>query len=119
MFLILFNNLLNNSYFSEKWKIAKEVPILKKGKNPHLVESYRPISLLPNLGKLFKVLINKSITRFVNVNQVIPYKQFGFRVKNSSIHAITKFTSDIGESLSENKFVAACLIDLERTFDSV
>lgn len=111
--------MLNNGHFPKKWKVAKVIPILKKDKDPRTVSSYRPISLLPNLGKVFEILINKSITHHTEKNQIVPNEQFGFRNKSSTTHAITKFSSDASEALSRNKFLAACLINLEKAFDSV
>lgn len=116
--LIIFNNLLNNGYFPDKWKLAKVIPILKKNKDPRKVSSYRPISLLPNMGKLFEILVTKSLSKFIEDNKLLPHEQFGFRLKTSTIHATTKFTSDIAKELSEKRVVAACLIDLERAFDT-
>lgn len=117
-YLIIFNNLLNNGYFPDEWKLAKVVPILKKNKDPSKVSSYRPISLLPNTGKLFEILITKTLNKYIEENQLLPYEQFGFRYGTSTIHAITKFTHDIASSLNNNEVVAACLIDLEKAFDT-
>jgi hypothetical protein len=48
-------------YFPPAWKHAPVVSILKQGKNPTLPSSYRPISLLDNVGKLFeKILLTRS-----------------------------------------------------------
>lgn len=117
--LTIFNNLLNNGYFPDRWKKAKVIPLPKKGKDPSRVSSYRPISLLPNLGKLFEILINNSLTTQITLKNCIPKEQFGFRLRSSTIHAVTKFVSDISNALSKNNIVAACLIDLEKAFDSV
>lgn len=57
--VILFNNLLNNAYFLEKCKLPKVMPIFKKNQNPNSHKSYRPISLLPNLGKFFETKLIK------------------------------------------------------------
>ena len=54
-YTILFNNLLNNGHFPEMWKTAKVVPILKKDINPTNPGSYRPISLLPYISKIFEI----------------------------------------------------------------
>lgn len=116
---IIFNNLLNNSYFPNCWKIAKVIPIQKKEKNPNLICSYRPISLLSNTGKLLEVIINRSISKYADENQIVPYEQFGFRKKHSTIHAVTKLVSDENQAFIDKKFTAACFIDLEKAFDSV
>lgn len=46
-YTIIFNNLLNNYYFPQDWKLAKVIPILKKGKQPTSVRwssSYQSIT---------------------------------------------------------------------------
>ena len=116
---ILFNNCLNLCYFPTAWKKAKLLPILKKGKNPCEPVSYRPISLTPSISKVYEAIINNLINFHTDKNNVIPDNQFGFRFKHSTTHAINKFTSDINSHLHNNEIVGACLIDIEKAFDSV
>ncbi|XP_076383724.1 uncharacterized protein LOC143260972 [Megalopta genalis] len=116
---IIFNNCLNRAYFPTAWKIAKLIAIKKKGKNSSDPSSYRPISLLPNISKIFEVTINKAIDSFCTSNNLIPETQFGFRFKHSTIHAITKFTSDICWARNAGDCVGAVLLDLEKAFDTV
>lgn len=42
---IIFNNCISNSYFPEKWKTSKIIPIRKKA-NDNAITNLRPISLL-------------------------------------------------------------------------
>lgn len=118
-YTILFNNLLNRSYFPEKWKTAKVVPILKKNKNRNFPASYRPISLLPNISKVFEMIVNDILVEYCDANQIIPECQFGFRRKLSTVHALNKLTSDIQWAYNGNKCLGAVLIDLEKAFDTV
>ncbi|XP_046734973.1 uncharacterized protein LOC124404685 [Diprion similis] len=118
-YCILFNNALNNMYFPDCWRTAKVIALLKKDKESSNPSSYRPISLLPNISKIFEVVVNKSLAVFCDENEIIPESQFGFRHRHSTIHAISKFTSDICWSLNNSECVAACLIDLEKAFDTV
>ena len=53
----IFNSCLDLSYFPSKWKKAKITAILKPGKRSDEPSSYRPISLLSSVGKLFEKLI--------------------------------------------------------------
>lgn len=92
---IVFNNIINNSYYSRSWKIAKIIPILKKDKDPSIASSYRPISLLSNVSKLFKTILNSALIKFCNKKHIIPPQQFGLRYKHSSTHAINKLLSDV------------------------
>lgn len=116
---IIFNNCLNNCYFPKEWKTARVVPIPKKGKNLSDPSSYRPISLLPNISKIFEILIKIALEKFLSEKDIIPDNQFGFRYQLSTVHALNKLTSDIHYALARKESVAACLIDLEKAFDTV
>lgn len=53
--LVLVNECLRAGCFPDPWKSAKVVAILKSAdKDPSLAKSYRPISLLPVLGKVIE-----------------------------------------------------------------
>lgn len=67
------------SYFPVQWKTSVIVLILKPNKPPDIPTSYRPISLLPLFAKLSEKLILKRISRLINIYQIIPNSQFGFR----------------------------------------
>ncbi|OWR41838.1 RNA-directed DNA polymerase from mobile element jockey like protein [Danaus plexippus plexippus] len=55
LLVVLFNAFLRLYYYPPQWKNAQVFMILKPGKPPEEASSYRPISLLPLLGKLFYV----------------------------------------------------------------
>jgi len=111
--------MISNSYFPTEWKKAKVAPILKKDKDPNDPSSYRPISLLPNISKVFEMIITDSLKTFCRENNIIPENQFGFRQKHSTIHAIYKLSSDINWALNGGQCLGACLIDLKKAFDTV
>jgi len=55
----LYNSILHLSYYPLLWKFAQIVMVPKPGKPAHDVASYRPISLLPILSKVFEKLLLK------------------------------------------------------------
>ncbi|CAL7937378.1 unnamed protein product [Xylocopa violacea] len=118
-YTILFNNCLNTTHYPEAWKTAKTIPLKKKDKDGTDPSNYRPICLLPNISKVFEIIVNDSITKHCTNNNIIPEAQFGFRFRHSTIHAITKFTDDICWARNAEECVGAILIDLEKAFDSV
>lgn len=75
------------------------------------MEDYRPISLLSNTSKLFEIVLNTRIAKFTYDNNIIHDSQFEFRYGHSK--------SDVCKSLNDKEFVGACLIDLEKAFDTV
>ncbi|XP_014474872.1 PREDICTED: RNA-directed DNA polymerase from mobile element jockey-like [Dinoponera quadriceps] len=118
-YTIIFNNMLNHNYFPNYWKIAKTISIPKKEKDKTQINSYRLISLLPNISKIYEKVINQNIIRHSSKHNIIPDYQFGFRRHHSTSHAINKVVSDTFWALNGKKCVGACLIDLEKAFDTV
>ena len=118
-YTILFKNALNNYYFPKPWKCAKVLPILKKGKNPNDLSSYRPVSLTSSISKVFDATINSRIQHFCKTNKIIPNHQFGFKHQHSTTHAIHKLLNHINLNLHAKELVRAALLDLEKVFDSV
>lgn len=118
-YCIVFNNAINNCYFPAQWKKGKVIALLKKDKDSSDPENYRPISLLPNISKIFEAVINMKLTKFCHDNKIIADQQFGFRAKHSTTHAISKILTDTCKALNNNKCVGAMLIDLEKAFDTV
>lgn len=53
----IFNSIFRLSHMPSIWKHAQIILIHKPGKPPETPSSYRPISLLPVLGKLFEKLL--------------------------------------------------------------
>lgn len=82
----IFNACMRLSYFPVKWKRANVLTFKKPGKDPKNPNNYRPISLLPTLGKLFEKCIMKSINFFVQENDVLNDEQFGFRSGHCCSH---------------------------------
>ena len=60
---LLINKVLNTGIFPDKLKIAKVIPIYKKG-DPQLFENYRPISLLPTISKVLEKIISKQLSSY-------------------------------------------------------
>ena len=52
---IIINNCINTGYYPKTWKTAKILPFLKHGKDPSFPISYRPISLLSCISKIYDI----------------------------------------------------------------
>jgi len=62
----LYNICLSTGYFPRRWKEAHGIMLAKPGKDPTVTTSYRPISLLNTMGKLFERIVARRITEFFN-----------------------------------------------------
>lgn len=115
----VFNKCLELCYFPKDWKLAKIIPILKPGKDPTSSSSYRPISLLPSLSKLFEKLILTRLLAVVEENNIMMPEQFGFRRGHSTSHQLLRLTNTIRSNKAVSKSTAMALLDVEKAFDNV
>ncbi|GBM50398.1 hypothetical protein AVEN_97220-1 [Araneus ventricosus] len=70
--------MLKFRHFPNCWKTARVLPILKPGKDPTHLVSYRPISLLPTLSKLGeKLILNRSSFHFHLSPNVLDFQMVG------------------------------------------
>jgi hypothetical protein len=60
------------------WKIAEVILAPKPGKQLNKVTSYKPISLLSVVPKLFEKLLLKRLKIIIKRKDVIPMHLFGF-----------------------------------------
>ena len=117
-FSILFNNCMYAGIFPDVLKIARVVPLFKSGDKNNIV-NYRPISLLPVFSKIFEKLIHARIDKFLEKHNVIYKKQFGFRKRHSTIHALNSAITQILQGLSNNRTVYGIFLDFSKAFDTV
>lgn len=110
---------LKFSYFPEIWKNAKIVPIHKPGKIPSSPEAYRPISLLPLLGKIFEKIINRELTEFLDTNNILIEEQYGFRKGRSTLQQAARVVHKAKINFNKKLTTSVLFLDLEKAFDTV
>jgi hypothetical protein len=79
----IFNSILRTRHFPGLWNVSQIISILKPGKLPEEVQSYRPICLLPVLSKVFEKIFITRMLPTLKERQAVPDHQFGFRKKTS------------------------------------
>ena len=117
LLLPLINESLTLGNFPEALKIAKVIPIHKKGDKRNL-NNYRPISLLPVLSKVFEKVLNNQLNARLEGMNIVDDNQYGFRSGHGTDDAITKFVDEIEKELTKNKHVCSIYIDVSKAFDS-
>ena len=106
-------------YVPRLWKLAEVIMIPKPGKPPREAASYRPISLLPVMSKLFENLLIKRLKPIIERKNLIPNHQFGFRSKHSTIDQVHRITNIVENALEENKVCSAVFLDVAQAFDKL
>ena len=102
----------------EQWKIARVVPIFKKG-DTDLISNYRPISVIPVLAKIVEKFVTKQTQKYLNDNGIYYDNQSGFRPLFSTNTALLNLSEDILESMNNGDVTGAVMLDVQKAFDSI
>lgn len=114
----LINICINCHIFPKCLKIAKVIPIFKKGSLDDL-NNYRPISLVPVLAKILEAALKIQITEYFEINALFSPCQYGFRNNKSTTLAINNLTHIVLKGFEENMYTHASFLDLTKAFDCV
>lgn len=116
---LLLNAAIKLRFVPSTWKVAEIIMIPKPGKPPNDVKSYRPISLLPIISKLFEIIIQKRIQVYIKRFNVIPNHQFGFRKSHATIDQIHRITNEIEKAFERKEVCSTVFLDVAQAFDKV
>ena len=113
-----FNKCIEERTFPKCLKISKVIPIFNKG-DKRKPETYRPISLLNSISKVFEKLLQSRMIKFCEKNSIISGNQYGFRSNRSCIDAIVSITEFIRTEIDGKSLGQACFKDLQKAFDTL
>ena len=85
------------------WKQAKVVMLPKPGKDLTKPTSYRPISLLPAIGKIFERIIASRLSTFLEKANYFDENQAGFRRNHSTLDQLFKLSQSVSTALKKHK----------------
>ena len=114
----LFNLSLTSGKVPNSLKIAKVIPVYKKG-SKHTVGNYRPISLLSVFDKILEKIMHARLYNYLNSNNLLYSYQFGFRRNHSTGLALIDVVDQIYQSLDNHEKVIGIYLDLQKAFDTV
>ena len=101
-----------------KMKVAKVIPIYKKGDNCD-VNNYRPISLLTTISKVLERIIHIRTVNFLKHHNIFSNFQFGFREKHSTIHALLTLVEKVTHALDKLSHMVGIFLDFSKAFDTI
>ena len=117
LFLALLNKCLGLSYFPAAWKEAVVVILRKPGKEDYTKpKSYRPIGLLPVLGKIWEKMLVRRIRW--HTADGMSKRQYGFTPQRSTEDSLYDLVKHIKTKLKEKQLIVVISLDIEGAFDS-
>ena len=93
--------------------------LIKPDKPPSQATSYRPISLLSAIMKLFERVIEKRLRKHLEDNGFFSKYQPGFRKSKSTNDHLFRLSQTIMGSFNRGEHVIAAFTDVEKAFDNV
>ena len=114
----IFNLSLSSGVYPDKLKIAKVIPIFKKGTKTS-VNNYRPISILSSINKIFEKILYSRLINYIDKFQLLYKYQYGFRKNHSTDHALIELVDQIRFSIDNNQMTCGIFVDLSKAFDTV
>jgi hypothetical protein len=94
-------------------------PILNPGKDPRGPKSYRPISLLSTVSKLFERLILRRLKCHINAYGIYRNEQFEFWEGHSATYQLLRAVKHIKSGLRTKISTGLLFLDVEKAFDCV
>lgn len=113
----LFSYVKNTTTSPKVWREAKVIALLKPGKSGNDPKSYRPISLLSVVYKLFERVLLARIQMKIEVT--LPKELAGFRQNRSCCEQVLSMVTHVENKFQERKKSGAVFLDLTCAYDTV
>ena len=114
----IINMSIRQSKYPKAWKIAKTIPLHKKG-SKQLASNYRPIALLSKLSLVYEKIIHEQINNHFEENNLFHQNQHGYLKNRSCMTALLTIYDKWARAVNEKKIVGVLCMDLTAAFDLV
>ena len=115
---LLVNQMLQSGHFPSELKISRVKPLFKND-DPAMFSSYRPISLLPSMSKIFEYVIFYQLFDYMCTNNLLTIEQFGYRTGHSTELAAIQLVDHLTKQMDMGKVPTNIYIDLSKAFDTL
>ena len=119
--LSIFNSSFSLAHCPRIWRVATIIPLLKAGKSPSEVASFRPISLTSCVVKLLERIIADRLYYIAETNNMFSRFQAGFRKGRSCEDQIIHIVQAIEDGFQHRPMQRSILtlLDFSKAYDTV
>ena len=109
---------IQQSVFPSRYKVAKIIPLLKKG-DPLEAKNYRPVAILCILSKVIERVVFLQIVDYMNSNGLFHPNHHGFRAGHSTCTAMIQMYDSWVQAVDKGELAGVCMLDMSAAFDVV
>lgn len=115
--LQLINEIWMSQDIPERLKEILLVLIPKPGRDPSILESYRPIALLSVYMKVINALIKQRLNDWIDRNGILSPTSYGFVKKRSAVNCVNHLIATVLKKKREAQHIMGVFIDLKDAFN--
>ena len=102
----------------DNWKVALDVPLLKKVGLELVNQNLRPVSNVPFVSKAAEKTVLPQLVAHCSEDAPLPTTQSSYRQHHSTETALVKVQNDILLSMDGQEVTGLVLLDLSAAFDT-
>ena len=119
--LDIFNRSFSEASIPQIWRFAVIIPLLKAGKSPSSLASFRPVSLTSCVVKTMERMVSRRLYQIAETRGMFSDLQAGFRRGRSCEDQILKMVQAIEDGFQKKKMHRSVLVllDYSKAYDKV
>ena len=119
--LSIFNSSFSLAHCPRIWRVATIIPLLKAGKSPSEVASFRPISLTSCVVKRLERILADRLYYIAETNNMFGRFQAGFRKGQSCEDQVTRINQAVEDGFQQRPMQRSVLtlLDFSKAYDTV
>ena len=114
----IINLSIKTGQFPTSWKVAKTLPLHKKG-SKYIDKNFRPISLLSKTSLILEKAIHRQLTVFFTKNKLFHNNQHGYLKGRSCLSALISIYDKWVRAQNTKQITGVLCMDLTSAFDLV
>jgi exonuclease III len=114
----IFNNMIRTGIYVYRMRHATVTVIPKNGKKLD-IENCRPISILPQIDKVFEAILTSQLNEYFENNGLFDSMQYGFRTGRGCREAICNILHLVSVATDKGNSMILLSLDIRKAFDSV
>lgn len=115
----ILNRMWSSGLIPQEWKNIEVIPIKKPKKDPNDAKSYRLISLIVVIAKIFNNILKNRLEEFITVREILTDFTYGFRKGRSTVNCLNLLNSMISEAIKDKKQCITVFLDISKAYGDV